>query len=130
MREFQKKKFITQLLYSKITIGILFILLFFTMSAAWGVYEKYSETKDKRYIAQSAYDKLETRENNIKNELELLKTDRGVEEKIRAEFGFVKEGEEVIVIIDPHKEQQNNIYIPKQSLFSSVWRSILNSIRD
>ena len=130
MREFQKKKFITQLLYSKITIGILFILLFFTMSAAWGVYEKYRETKDKRDFAQSAYDKLETRENNIKNELELLKTDRGVEEKIRAEFGFVKEGEEVIVIVDPLKEQKNNIYIPKQSLFSSVWRSILNSIRD
>jgi len=125
MRELQKKKLINQLLYSKITIGILFILLFFAMSAAWGVYEKYRETRDKRDIAQSAYDKLETREKNIKDELRLLKTDRGVEEKIRGEFGFVKEGEGVIVIVDPPKEQQNNIYIPKQSLFSSVWRSIL-----
>ena len=52
-------------------------------------------------MARDESNQLKQREYNLKEKVQALKTERGVEEEVRNKFGFVKEGEEVIVIVEP-----------------------------
>ena len=129
MRELREKRRVQRTLYSKVIIGILVVALFFVLSATWGVYEKYRETKENRDIAEQELLKFEERERNIKDEIARLKTERGVEEEIREKFGFVKEGEGVIVIVEPPVQSANEFGGQESSILGNVLRSIRGIFR-
>ena len=129
MRELREKRRVQRTLYSKVIIGILVVALFFVLSATWGVYGKYLETKENRDIAEQELLKFEERERNIKDEIARLKTERGVEEDIREKFGFVKEGEGVIVIVEPPVQSANEFGGQEGSILGNVLRSIRGIFR-
>ena len=127
MREFKEKRKIRKLLYSQITIGFLFIALFLTTSATWSLYGKYRETKENTGNALQELSKLQEREMVIREDIERLNSPRGVEEEIREKFGFTKEGEGVIVIVDllPQKGVEFARQ-DKSSGLASVWESVVH----
>ena len=89
------------IIYSPLTAGILVITIFFILHATFKIFQTYSETKKEYEMARDESNQLKQREYNLKEKVQALKTERGVEEEVRNKFGFVKEGEEVIVIVEP-----------------------------
>jgi len=129
MREFQVKRKMHMLLYSKFTIGVLVILFLLLSSALWGVYGKYAETKKNRELALEKLHALREQENYVRNEITRLEEDRGVEEEIRKKFGFVKDGEGVIIITEPPSANQQEIEGGNQGLLGAFFESIRSLFR-
>lgn len=100
MRDFQKNRRWKNILESwpiLIILGILVIFFIFTMVGFIG---KLQITRENRKIAEQKVAELEQNKERLNSDIDRLKTDEGKEENIREKFGFVKEGEGVIVIVE------------------------------
>lgn len=104
MFDFQEKRRIRSLVYSKVTVGILLAL---TLMLSVSVYERYSverEMAEKRDAKAEELKDLEERKVMLEGKVEHLKESRGVEEELRSRFDVAKEGEKVIVIVGKDQE--------------------------
>ncbi len=100
MLEFQEKRKIKKLIYSKITLVILIILIIFMLKTVWGVYQKERLTKENLTKTNNNLSTLLVREKMLSSGIDKLKTDNGIEQEIREKYGLVKPGEEVIILVD------------------------------
>jgi len=98
--EFQEKRKVKRILYSKVTLVILAIVIVVLVNSVWGVYKKRALSKENLEKTQASLEILQAREKLLSAEIERLKSATGVEEEIREKFGLVKPGEEVIIIVD------------------------------
>ena len=123
MFNFREKRIFERILYSKAMLGALSILFFFALSAVWGVCEKYHEAKQNRDTVLAELESMTDRARSLESEVALLKTDRGIEKKIREEFGFAKEGEGVILIVsDEARTESSNVQ--KRNFLGSILESV------
>lgn len=100
MFDFSEKRRIRRILYSRFTIALLLILLIFLLDALWGVYQKAHNASENKKRTVERLRVLEGREADLLASIEKLKTERGIEDEIRNKFSVVKEGEEMVVIVD------------------------------
>jgi cell division protein FtsB len=84
--------------------------------AVLSAYEKYQKSKTIRDQSEKEFVNLEQRRVTLENKVEILETDQGKEREIREKFGFVKEGEKVIVLIEEPKSTTSNSFEKK-----SLW---------
>jgi cell division protein FtsB len=101
MREFQGKKVLKNLLYSRIFVSVLLLVVVFLSYRIWGIgtRSRAINTEKESMFAQVA--ELAARKQTLERDLTSLKTDRGVEEAIREKFSVVKEGEGVVTVVAP-----------------------------
>jgi cell division protein FtsB len=119
-RDFQNKKTQKNVLYSWPVLVFLFIVLLFSM---WGVFSfllKMGDTSKNRNIAEMRVLELQKSKDKLSNDIESLKTDKGLEENIRDKFGLAKEGEGLIVVVD-EKNAEAAPEEPGKSWFSGFW---------
>lgn len=100
MIEFQKKKRIRKVVYSPLTLIVLFILCGFTIRGLWSVYTKEQTSSLKLEMARTELSKLVEREKTLANSIEYLKTEEGIEGEIRTKFRAAKEGENIAVLLE------------------------------
>ncbi len=104
MRKFDKKSKtgkLKDIIFSVPFIVFLGIVCSLSISSTWNVYKKAKETQNNLTNITKTYDELKSRESELIKKIESLGTALGVETEIREKFGLVKEGEEMIVIVDP-----------------------------
>lgn len=80
---------------------LLLIFVALAARAVWGVYAKERESLELRKRAEADLSELQLREANLRADIAALKTDRGLEAAIREEYGMGREGEQLVVIVDP-----------------------------
>ena|SRR3989338_11563553 len=100
MRNFQQKHRFRNILQSWPVLGILGVLILFF---AWNVIlflGKMQITRENKQVAAAKTAELEQKKEKLTEDIEKLNTEEGKEESIREKFGWAKEGEEVIVIVD------------------------------
>lgn len=98
MREFQQKKIVRTVLYSKVTIVVLALVCLILLRSIVELNqkrEKVAEERDKIHEEQSS---LEQKVANAEARLSFVQTDRGKENYIRTTYPVVKDGEGVIVV--------------------------------
>ena len=78
----------------------LFIVLFFIMKGSFGVYQKYSLSKNRLENSQADLAVLEEKKENIENKIEKIQTDTGIEKEVRSKFDVAREGEKLIIIVE------------------------------
>jgi cell division protein FtsB len=125
MIEFQEKRRLKKLLYSKVTIVVLLIIIVLTINAVRGVYEKHLTTKDNLAKTAASLEGLQARERMLSTEIERLKTTDGAEIEIREKYGLVKPGEEVLVVVDSDSDDKVN----QASNPISFWQKVLDWLR-
>lgn len=99
MRKFQEKRKFKKLLYSRATIGVLIIGVFFLGKSVWSSWQKYSLTSEARVNASNEVAELKQRKAALEEEIEKLRSERGQEEILRDRFNVAAPGEEVINIV-------------------------------
>lgn len=121
MLEFQEKKKLKSILYSKITLIVLFVILFFIARATLSIYYKQKISGENLAKVKEEVAELKKREEVLNSEIERLKTEKGTEEEMRKKFMVGKVGEQVIVIVDDDKINKDGIIdnSEKKSFFSS-----------
>jgi len=100
MVNFQQKKNIRKVIYSRITIFVFIIIVIFLVRAVYDIYQKERMSAKSVASVEENYNSLKARQSMLKSEIERLSTDKGVEEEIRSKFSVAKPGETVVVIID------------------------------
>ena len=111
MRKFERKQKIAKIkniVFSVPFIIILGVVCSLTINATWDIYKKARDTKKNMAAVTKTYNELKIRELELTAKTKFLETPLGVETEIREKFGLVKEKEEMIVIVDPPKEEKKN----------------------
>lgn len=130
MREFQKRRKLKERLYSIPVLLVLLVLLFVALNGAWNMYGKYaSNSAELSRMRAEAADMRERRE-ELTGKLRYLETDKGVEEEIRNKYNVVKEGEEVVVIVDDRASTSPESRSEKGGFFANIWSSITGIFGD
>ena len=100
MRNFQEKNKWKDFMQSKPVLVLLaIVVILFT----WNIVNltiKLLETYKNKNIEQQKISDLEARKAKLTEDIKKLGTDEGKEEAIRENFGMVKDGEDVVVIVD------------------------------
>ena len=118
--DFQRKKQVKNIIYSKVFLIILLILAFFLGRATYDIYKK-SKLSYSNYIeVKRDYDSLVARKSMLESEMNRLATDNGIEEEIRGKFNVAKPGETVVTIINKNSTSTDANSI-KKDFWSSLW---------
>ncbi len=118
MSNFQEKNKFKRFIRSKPVLVLLAILV---IVFTWNIINlagKLQETYKNKKIEQEKISDLEKRKEKLTSDIEKLNTDKGKEEVIRENFGMVKEGENVIVIIDDKNKTENQPSNENKGFFS------------
>lgn len=106
MREFERKKKVKKIMYSRTIIFGLFILLLFFMHATYGVYKKERLTRINLEQVENEKSNLDNRYYALEKSVAYLQTDEGVESEIRNKFRAVKPGEQVAIIVNTEVKKE------------------------
>ena len=101
MQEFQQKQKIRRMLYSKQIFFIMIVVTIFFFRGAWGVWQKQLESSKKMHDAEARLALVSTRKDELSKDIKRLSTAEGVEREIRQRYSVKRQGEEVILVVDP-----------------------------
>lgn len=126
MREFQEKRKLRKIIFSKkILVLLLFILIFLVYSTA-KIYFKSREALSKNEKIENELAQLNQRKSELEKENSRLETESGVEEEIREKFDVLKPGEKVVVIVDKVPENDKINSGEETRFFGKIWSFIKN----
>lgn len=120
MKNFQEKKSFWHVLASWPFLFILFLLLLTFSWNIFGFVNKMTDTSKNKKIAENKVEELKQNKNSLEQDIAQIETDRGIEEKIREDFGLAKEGEGMIVIVDEQKKENEETEETKKGFFSFI----------
>lgn len=78
---------------------IAFVFVLFLIKGTWTAFGRMQEAAVLRHNAELERDELLVRKAELDQNLERLKTPRGIEDEVRARFQLVKPGEEEFVLV-------------------------------
>jgi len=108
--------------YLKLVIVVLLVFFLILIKASSNVYNKNVRAKENLEEIQKKFEDLKSREKNLSMEIEVLNTERGVDEEIRSKFRVAKEGEKIIFLINPPETSNNSEFDTEISFWSKVWK--------
>lgn len=103
MREYQQKHMVRTLVYSKVTLVVLFLLIVFLLRSIMELNNKRLDVNKLRNDSVKERDELQKKVDKAQTQTNLISTQRGFEAYIRTTYPVVKKGEGVIVIYDDNK---------------------------
>lgn len=111
---------IPKTLFSRIGIAVLLILTALLLRGVWGVYEKARYAKENRERAEQELHELTERREVLQEEITRLNTKRGLEEELRQKFDVGREGEQLVVLVDPPESDT-----PQEEPRKTLWQRIV-----
>jgi hypothetical protein len=124
MREYQHKYIVRTLLYSPVTIVILFLMIILLMRSIMELNNKRASVALLRNEAQSKKQETQDELAKAKNQLQDIQTERGFENYVRTTYPIVKQGEGVIVVYD-----QEGSPVTQVREDMTIWERLLVFIR-
>ncbi len=103
MREYQQKHMIRTLVYSKVTLVILFLLIVLLLRSIMELNNKRIDVAKLRNDSLKERQELQNKVDKAQAQTDLISTKRGFEAYVRTTYPVVKKGEGVIVIYDDNK---------------------------
>jgi cell division protein FtsB len=101
MATFQQRKDPMRLMWRRLIAVLLLVCIAIALRGVWGVYKKSQESRVLKIEAEATLNDLKSREKELREDIASLKSDRGVEAELRERYDLAKEGESVVVIVDP-----------------------------
>jgi cell division protein FtsB len=117
MARFEKRREQQSIIYNRVTVAILAVLVVVLGFSVYSVFEKRHEAALNAKNAQYEVATLTERKSTMQSQIDKLQTDAGVEGAIRDKYRASKDGEGLVVIVDPKSSTpaQDAVLPPKQS---------------
>ncbi len=103
MREYQQKHMIRTLVYSRVTLVILFLLIVLLLRSIMELNNKRIDVAKLRDDSLKERQELQKKVDKAQKETDFISTPQGFEAYVRTTYPVVKKGEGVIVIYDDNK---------------------------
>jgi uncharacterized protein YlxW (UPF0749 family) len=120
MREYQQKHIIRTILYSRVTIVILFLLCILLLRSIMELNDKRIDVAKLRKESLTERNDLENKVKTAEEKNDAIVTDRGFEAYVRTTYPVVKQGEGVIVIYDDAKSPVSKV---REDI--TIWEGLL-----
>ena len=101
MQELRQRQIIKRRLYSTPSLVIFTIVALFLIHGTYGVVEKEIDSASKVKALNTSEQGLVNRQAELKNSIQSIQTDAGIDKEIKEKFNVSKTGEHVVVIVDP-----------------------------
>lgn len=101
MYRYEQRRDPTRFMWRRLAAAVLLAILAIGIRGVWGVYQKEQESRKLRAEAEAKLSDLQQREAELRSDISLLRTDRGVEEQLRERYDLAKDNEGVVVIVEP-----------------------------
>lgn len=125
MLEFQKKRKIRNVFYSKLVLVVILVFLFIFIKATWKFYDKANESRHRKENVEHEMAELVQRKTELEQEIAHLDSSVGMEEELRTRFDLVKEGEETILLVDENKDATaSEATTTKDGFWHNLWQSV------
>lgn len=125
MRDFKKKQVFRKRLFSKPMLLLLGVMLFIVGNGTWDIYKKSVRSEHNLQMVKEEYSLLEEKQEEISKRIELLETETGIEREIRSKFNVAKDGEQVIVIVDPESQEIFEV-VEEEGVFSGFFTTMFS----
>jgi cell division protein FtsB len=133
MFDFHEKRKIRGFLYSK---GVIFAMFLLASLLSISVYNRYtvaSEMQEKLYEKKTELEELKQRAGVLESKVKYLENERGVEEELRNRFDVARDGEQVIILLDPRNDsaEQGRVMSSNNELLPNTQseKSFLDSLK-
>jgi len=126
VREFQEKRKIKKILYSKVTILLLFVASVFLAVSDYKVYVKSRQARELNQAANMEEAGLREKIEGLEGDINHLGTQAGEEEEIRKKFNVKKPGERVLVVVERSNENDTSGAVAPSGILGRVWYRIKN----
>ncbi|MCA9355146.1 septum formation initiator family protein [Candidatus Kaiserbacteria bacterium] len=105
MFDFHQKRKLRSIVNSPFTQGVILVL---TLLVGWSTYVRYDiamEMSDRRIQAEQQVATLQTRKDQLEEQVEYLSNERGLEAEMRKQFDVALEGEQIVVIVEDEPKE-------------------------
>jgi len=126
MRELREKQKVKNRLYSTPTLAILFIITLLIIRGAFGVMMKERESQRLVSDLEVKEQTLADHEIELKNSIDRLQTDEGLDSEIKEKYSVAKPGEHVVVIVDP-RPLATTTASTSPPWYRAFWKSIIGN---
>ena len=109
MKDFKRKKLIKNVLFSYATLFVLGVFIALMSLSVFVRFTVEREMSMRRVEAERELKELKMRAAALESKVDYLEDDRGMEAEIRGRFDVVKEGEQVVIILDDETEPQATV---------------------
>lgn len=96
-----KQTSLQKILSSRLTQALLFLSICLISVPVWHQYQILSDTDQKRLAAEIEYQQLHEQQQRLEVQVAALQDDFQIEHEIRRHFDVAREGEQVVIILDP-----------------------------
>lgn len=101
MATFQQRRDPMRLMWRRVVAVVLLLLIALAVRGVWGAYKKSQDSYVLKVEAQAKLQDLEKREYELRADIANLRSEKGVEAELRERYDLAKDGEGVVVIVDP-----------------------------
>ena len=108
MLDFYEKRKLRGILYSKVTVGLLFLFGLFLTTSVYERYKAETLSAEKRAARAEELERLLERADMLEKRVQMLESDRGKEGEIREQFDVTRGNEQIVVILDEKEERGSN----------------------
>jgi cell division protein FtsB len=126
MREFQEKRKLRKVIFSRKVLVLLALVLVFLMYSTGKVYFKSRNAVLKNEEIKKEMADLEQRKSDLQKEINRLQSESGIEEEVRKKFNVQKPGENTLVIVEKNNENDKINQEASPGFFSKIWKWIKN----
>lgn len=128
MKEYQQKHMVRTLLYSRVTIVILFVLCVLLLRSIMELNDKRIDVAKLRNDSLTERKDLESKVETAEARNKAIETQRGFESYVRTTFPVVKQGEGVIVVYDDNKSPVSPVRsdMTVWERLSLLWHRLVN----
>jgi len=124
MQEFQEKRKLRKIIFSrKVLVLLAFVLTFLIFSTA-KVYIKSRNAVSKNEEIKKEVANLEQRKSDLQKEISRLQSESGAEEEVRKKFNVQKPGENALVIVEKNNENDKINQGESSGFFTKIWQWI------
>ena len=114
------------LLYNRTTVAILAVIAVLLGFSAFSVFQKREEAYQNAETAEYQVKTLTAREQKTQEEINELQTNEGVEAAIRNEYQASKDGEGLVVVVDPATREDDTVAPQATPAAQSWWQRLLS----
>ncbi len=127
MQEFQEKRKLRKIIFSKKVLVLLAFISAFLIFSTVKVYIKSRNAVSKNEETKKEVADLEQKKSELEKEIARLQSASGAEEEVRKKFNVQKPGENAIVIVEKNNENDKINQGESSGFFSKIWSWIKNT---
>jgi cell division protein FtsB len=118
-----------KIIFSPPVLILFFIILLIFLTSTIKVFVKSREVFLERKEVDKKLEDLKLKRDELKTRISKLETESGVERELIEKFQIKKPGEEVLVILDPKEQKNNQSQKRKAGFFSNFWQSVKRAFK-